>query len=69
MQLTSEETEVTLLETNFGTIGPIAVQGASKECTTLGIVGPRNLSLTGSVNTFHGNLAGDVADVFQLVCE
>jgi cysteine-rich repeat protein len=69
MQLTSETTEVTLLETNLGTIGPISTDGAAKQCVPLGIVGARNLGLTGSINTIHGNLDRDVADVVDLVCE
>jgi hypothetical protein len=69
MQLTSEETAVTLLETNVGTIGPISTEGVAKQCVPLGIVGARDLALTGAVNTIHGNLDRDVADVLDLVCE
>jgi len=69
MQLTSEQTQVTLLETVAGTVGPIAVQGAAKQCLDLAVAGPGGMALTGALNTFHGNLAADVADVFRLVCE
>jgi cysteine-rich repeat protein len=69
LQLTSEQTEVTLLETELGTIGPISLEGTPKACLDLAIAGPRDLSLAGSINTFHGNLEQDVADLFHLVCE
>jgi hypothetical protein len=69
LQLGSEALDVTLLETNVGTVGPISRLGDPKECIALGILGAQDLTLHGALDTAHGNFDFDVANVFRLVCE